>query len=103
MMEASDAESDGEFITAKGAKTPLWSSTAYSSVLGKSMRAMMSSSGRRTGRQQAARSDEVAELFVDAVARKDKEKMLDALAKDPGVLRQIDVVGRWWGETAALG
>ncbi|KAG6623650.1 serine/threonine protein kinase [Phytophthora cinnamomi] len=94
MMEATDSDSDAEFA-AKGAKTPLWSGTAYSSAISKSMRAMMTSSRLRGGRQGAAAAgkDAGAELFADAVARKDKEKMLDALAKDPSVLRRSDENG----------
>lgn len=96
MMEAPDSDSDAEFA-AKGAKTPLWSGAAYSSAISKSMRAMMTSSRLRGGRHAAAASgsaakDAGAELFADAVARKDKEKMLDALAKDPSVLRRSDEV-----------
>lgn len=84
MMEATD--SDGEFAPSKGVKTPLWSGAAYSSALSKSMRAI----GRVRGGRQAAAADKEtgAALFADAVARKDKEKMLDALAKDPSILRQ---------------
>ncbi|KAG6969567.1 hypothetical protein JG688_00005262 [Phytophthora aleatoria] len=90
MMEATDADSDAEF-TAKGVKAPLWSGAAYSNAISKSMRAMMTGSRLRTGRQEAAvNSDTGAEPFADAVARKDKEKMLDALAKDPSILRRSD-------------
>ncbi|KAF4324857.1 hypothetical protein BBO99_00001849 [Phytophthora kernoviae] len=41
---------------------------------------------------QVSDSDSVIEasLFADAVARKDKEKMIDALAQDPSILRQKD-------------
>ncbi|KAG6968145.1 hypothetical protein JG687_00003898 [Phytophthora cactorum] len=93
MMEATDADSDAEF-TAKGVKAPLWSGAAYSNAISKSMRAMMTGSKLRTGRQDAAvNSDTRAELFADAVARKDKEKMLDALAKDPSILRRSDADG----------
>ncbi|KAG3250622.1 hypothetical protein PI124_g4750 [Phytophthora idaei] len=93
MMEAADADSDAEF-TAKGVKAPLWSGAAYSNAISKSMRAMMTGSRLRTGRQEAAvNSDVGAELFADAVARKDKEKMLDALAKDPSILRRSDADG----------
>ncbi|KAE9051092.1 hypothetical protein PR003_g4838 [Phytophthora rubi] len=98
MMEATDSDSDAEFA-AKGIKTPLWSGAAYSSAISKSMRAMMTSSRLRGGRHAAAGSgsaakDAGAELFADAVARKDKEKMLDALAKDPSILRRSDEDGR---------
>ncbi|GMF15253.1 unnamed protein product [Phytophthora lilii] len=96
MMEATDSDSDAE-VAAKGAKTPLWSGAAYSSALSKSMRAMMAGNRLRGGRQSVATAgstvkDQGAELFADAVARKDKEKMLDALAKDPSVLRRCDKV-----------
>ncbi|KAG7393205.1 hypothetical protein PHYPSEUDO_011210 [Phytophthora pseudosyringae] len=91
MMEATD--SDAEFAT-KGVKTPLWSGAAYSSAISKSMRAIMPSSRLRTGRQQAAAGcDMGAEPFADAVARKDKEKILDAIAKDPSILRRSDADG----------
>ncbi|KAG1704086.1 hypothetical protein DVH05_006099 [Phytophthora capsici] len=90
MTEATDSDSDAEFA-AKGTKTPLWSGAAYSTAIGKSMRAMMTSSRLRTGRQQLSVGSSVGlGLFADAVARKDKEKMLDALAKDPSILRQSD-------------
>ncbi|GMF25136.1 unnamed protein product [Phytophthora fragariaefolia] len=97
MMEAPESASDAEFA-AKGAKTPLWSGAAYSSAIGKSMRAMMTSSRLRGGRLAAAAAgkDAGVELFADAVARKDKEKMLDALAKDPGVMRRGDEVRAMW-------
>ncbi|KAL4105780.1 hypothetical protein PRIC1_003838 [Phytophthora ramorum] len=87
MVEATDSDSDAEFAT-RGTKTPLWSGAAYSSALSKSMRAMMTSSRRR--QQSAGGKDTGAELFADAVARKDKEKMLDALTKDPSILRRGD-------------
>lgn len=93
MMEATDADPDAE-LAPRGVKVPLWSGAAYSNAISKSMRAMMTSSRLRAGRQQTvASSDPGADLFTDAVARKDKEKMLDALAKDPSVLRRSDTDG----------
>ncbi|ETL38931.1 hypothetical protein L916_09602 [Phytophthora nicotianae] len=84
MLEATDA---AEFAT-KGVKAPLWSGAAYSHAISKSMRAMMTSSRLRPGSLQIAANPDT--LFADAVARKDKEKMMDALAKDPGILRRSD-------------
>ncbi|KUF91480.1 hypothetical protein AM587_10011447 [Phytophthora nicotianae] len=88
MLEATDA---AEFAT-KGVKAPLWSGAAYSHAISKSMRAMMTSSRLRPGSLQIAANPDT--LFADAVARKDKEKMMDALAKDPGILRRSDGNGR---------
>ncbi|KUF94103.1 hypothetical protein AM587_10008744 [Phytophthora nicotianae] len=105
MLEATDA---AEFAT-KGVKAPLWSGAAYSHAISKSMRAMMTSSRLRPGSLQIAANPDT--LFADAVARKDKEKMMDALAKDPGILRRSDGVRMtgmnvdgeiWWSDSSLL-
>ncbi|KAG7400798.1 hypothetical protein PHYBOEH_004312 [Phytophthora boehmeriae] len=92
MMEAAD--SDSVFTSSASIKTPLWPGRAYSSALSKSVRAMMAPR-RVLSSKQVSESDSVADAaqFADAVARKDKEKMLDALAKNPSILRQSDANG----------
>ncbi|RLN56113.1 hypothetical protein BBJ28_00002425 [Nothophytophthora sp. Chile5] len=94
MMEVSDSDADNaEFLTQR-AKTPLWSSAAYSSALTKSMKAMISGKRLLSSRQSptalgATDNEKDVSLlaaFADAVARKDKEMILDVLAKTPRAL-----------------
>ncbi|RLN87003.1 hypothetical protein BBJ28_00004846 [Nothophytophthora sp. Chile5] len=100
MMEVSDSDADSAKFLTQRAKTPLWSSAAYSSALTKSMKAMISGKRLLSSRQSptafgATDSEKDAPLlaaFADAVARKDKEMILDVLAKTPRLLRQGDEV-----------